>query len=388
MRRHLFTPGPVPLDPHVQLAMAEPVAGHRSSEFSALLSRLQNRLTDLLRSEGPVPLFPGSGTAALEALAVNFTGRGSKVISVSCGVFGDRFREMARRQGAEIIPFDVEPGGACRPEAVADACRGHPDADALLLTHSETSTGVLNPLEEICKALPEKKPLLLVDAVSSLGVVPLHPGKWGVDGIASCSQKGLAAPPGLGIVWLSGRARNALCTGVTPRTVYFDLPELLSGFQEERPSIPYTPPVTLLRALDAALDLMAREGCERHFAARKRFARLLADGLDSMGLELLAGEERHRSPGVTAVKIPEGRAGEVREALREMGLETAGGQNGLKGHVVRIGHFTNEGWPEACLLLGSLWAACRKAGIALDKPDLSRCYKVFREEDEPCGRYW
>jgi len=145
MTKYLFSPGPVPLDPAVQAANAGPVISHRSREFPALLLRLQNRLRDLLRTSGPVPVFPGSGTAALEALAVNFTGPGTTVISFSCGVFGERFREIARRSGAEVVSFDIEPGKPCLPEDVRDACMIHPDADVLLLTHNETSTGVCNP---------------------------------------------------------------------------------------------------------------------------------------------------------------------------------------------------------------------------------------------------
>ncbi|HAG22917.1 MAG: Aminotransferase class V [Synergistales bacterium 53_16] len=386
MKRYLFTPGPVPLDGRVSSAMARPVAGHRSREFSTLLLRVQNRLRDLLRSTEPVPLVPGSGTGALEALAVNFTGPGSKVISLSCGVFGERFREIARRSGAEVVSFDIEPGKPCLPEDVRDACMIHPDADVLLLTHNETSTGVCNPLEEICRALPKERPLVLVDAVSSLGVVPLYPEKWGVDAIASCSQKGLMAPPGLGICWLSPRAREVLSKGREASSVFFDLKAFLKGFEKEMPSVPYTPPVTVIYALDAALEGIFNEGAQKRFAARRRFALALAEGFESMGLELLVGQKEYRSPGVTAVKIPEMRAESVREALDGMGLETAGGQGKLNGHIFRVGHFTWEGWPEICLILGSVWAACREVGISLREPDLKNVREVYEREDTPCGK--
>lgn len=386
MTRYLFTPGPVPLDGRVSSVMAEPVAGHRSREFAVLLLRVQNRLRDLLRSAEPVPLIPGSGTGAMEALAVNFTGPGSKVISVSCGVFGERFREIARRCGAEVATFDIEPGRPCLPEDVLEACRIHPDADVLLLTHNETSTGVCNPLEEICRALPKERPLILVDAVSSLGVVPLYPEEWGVDALASCSQKGLMAPPGLGICWLSPRAREVLSKGRETPTVFFDLKAFLSGLEREVPSVPYTPPVTVIRALDAALDGILQEGSRKRFTARRRFARSLAAGMESMGLKLFVEQKEHRSPGVTAVEIPENRAEDVRKALSDIGLETAGGQGKLKGRIFRVGHFTREDWPEICLILGSLWAACREVGISLREPDLKNVREVYEREDVPCGK--
>ncbi|MGC9371945.1 MAG: pyridoxal-phosphate-dependent aminotransferase family protein [Thermovirgaceae bacterium] len=380
MKKYLFTPGPVPLGAGVQAAMAEPVISHRSREFSVLLVRLQNRLRDLLRTSLSVPLVPGSGTGALEALAVNLIGPHSKVISFSCGVFGDRFREIAARRGARVIPFNIEPGRACFPDDVAKACRSFPDADALLLTHNETSTGVLNPIEEICRALPEPRPLILVDAVSSLGVVPLYPEKWGIDGIASCSQKGLGGPPGLGLLWLSNRARNVLGTRTTAPMVFFDLGALLSGLEREEPSVPYTPPVTIVRALDAAVDVLAVKGYEQRYKAARCFARTLAEGFTAMGLEPFVSDRRYRSPGVTSVKIPGRRAEEIREILRDLGIETSGGQGGLKDDILRIGHFSDEGWPELCLLLGSFLFACKRAEIPVKEPDFGKCLDLFSEE--------
>ncbi len=381
MKKYLFTPGPVPLAAGVQAAMVEPVTSHRDREFPALLLRLQNRLRDLLRTSDPVPFIPGSGTAALEALAVNLIEPGSKVLSFSCGIFGDRFREIARRRGAGVVPFNIEPGHACLPEEVAKACRSFPDADVLLLTHNETSTGVLNPIEEICSALPGQRPLILVDAVSSLGAVPFYPEKWGIDAIASCSQKGLGAPPGLGLLWVSSRARNALGARRTVPTVFFDLGALLAGLEKEEPSVPYTPPVSIVRALDAALDGMARAGYEKRFSDAKGFARTLARGFRSMGLRLFVNDQAYRSPGVTAVEMAGGRAEEIRENLRDCGIETAGGQGALKGRILRIGHFSGEGWPEACLLLGSFWLACKRAHIPVEEPDFGKCLEEFEKEE-------
>ncbi|MBP8673048.1 MAG: alanine--glyoxylate aminotransferase family protein, partial [Synergistales bacterium] len=170
--KYLFTPGPVPLPHEVASSGARPMIGHRSEEFSALLLRLQNRLRDLLKSSGPVVLFPSSGTGALQSLVENLLRPGDVVISVSCGQFGFRFREMASRMDCQIIPVDVPWGGAVAPEAVVEAVKAHPEARAILLTHNETSTGVINPIHAIASALPKERPLLLVDVVSSLGVAP------------------------------------------------------------------------------------------------------------------------------------------------------------------------------------------------------------------------
>ena len=209
--KYLLTPGPVELPAEVLRAGARPLIGHRCPAFSQLFTGIENKLRELLKSEGPVIILPSSGTGALECMAVNFLEKGDKFISISCGVFGNRFREIALRTGAEGINIDVQFGDAVTPAIAAEAVKNNPGCKVLMITQNETSTGVVNPIKEIIAAIPEKdRPLILVDGVSSVGAMECFPQEWGIDAIGTASQKGLLTPPGLGLVWLSEKAWNAL----------------------------------------------------------------------------------------------------------------------------------------------------------------------------------
>lgn len=330
---------------------------HRGRNFHTLLSGIQAKLGLLLKSDGPVVLLPSSGTGALEALAANLTGPDTRVLSISCGAFGDRFREIAARFGSKIIEVDVEAGRGVTPEIALQALVENPDAEVLLLTHNETGTGVVNPIGEIVASIPkENRPLILVDGVSSVGAVPCHPEEWGVDGLATASQKGLMTPPGLGLVWLSRQAWSTLAGRRCP-SYYFDLVMQRKYLCDdpEKPENPYTPPVSLYFALDTALDAILSS--ERHFEKRAACARAFAAGLEALGFELLVKDARFRSPGVTAFSLPGKGATEVTRELRAMGVEPAGGQGTLKGKILRMAHYHDFGWPEIALALGSLYAA-------------------------------
>lgn len=363
MNRYLFTPGPVPVGVDSALASARPMISHRGADFHELFAGIQGKLTKLLRSEGGVAILPSSGTGALEALASNFARPGVRVLSVSCGVFGDRFREIAARTGADVRSIDIVPGEGASPDIVADAVRAK-RCDILLLTHNETSTGVLNPIREIISALPvDDKPLVFVDGVSSVGATPCYPQEWGVDGLATASQKGLMTPPGLGIVWLSARAWGAL-SGQTPASYYFDLALQKKYLKDDAPENPYTPPVSLYNALDSALDAILGE--PEWFGLRARAAKSLAAGIEALGFELLVRDEKYRSPGITAFSLPGGDIGRVSRSLKHMGVEPSGGQGALKGKIIRVAHYHDVRWPEISLILGSLYAALCDRGNCRD----------------------
>jgi len=373
MSRHLFTPGPVPLPDRVRSASGAPMIGHRMADFSVLLSKVENRLRDLLDVDGPVIAMAGSGTLAMESLIATLLRPGDPVISCSCGAFGLRFREIAANRGLEVIPLDFPEGEAVSPSRVAGAVASYPDAKAVLLTHNETSTGVTNPVEEITRDLPPDGPLLLVDAVSAVGAMPCLPGRWNVDGLAFCSQKGLLSPPGLGFAWLSERAWDAASDRGPVDGYFCDLNRYRAFMEKEQPQTPFTPPVSLLRAVDASLGMIAEKGHRKWFDDRRRFARCLAAGVETMGMDLLVKDERFRSPGVTAVSANDGKAVQIKQALASLGVECA-----AKGGVLRFGHFGDLGWPEIWLLLGSLWAACRECGMEPAQPDMENVSKVWK----------
>jgi aspartate aminotransferase-like enzyme len=359
MNKYLMTPGPVPVTPEVSLNEARPLIGHRGRDFSELFSDIEAKLSRLLKSGGKTVIFPSSGTGALESLSANFTGPDTKVISVSCGVFGDRFREITALTGAQIINVDVTPGEGVRPEIVADAVRANPDASVLLLTQNETSTGVFNYIDEIISALPKNnRPIVLVDGVSSVGAMPCFPEEWGVDGLATASQKGLLTPPGLGLVWLSERGWDTVSKRKCG-SYYFDLIRQKKVLYKDAPENPYTPPVSLYFALSAALDQISIDGW---FELRSRTARSLAAGVESLGFELLVKEKKFRSPGVTAFFHPSGETSAIAKALKAIGVEPAGGQGKFKGNLLRMSHYHDVRWPEISLALGSLYKALGDAG--------------------------
>ncbi|MDR0648388.1 MAG: alanine--glyoxylate aminotransferase family protein [Synergistaceae bacterium] len=354
MNRYLMTPGPVPVSTGVSVSQARPLINHRCGAFSELFLSIEDKLAQLLRSGGRTVLFPASGTGSLEALAANFTGPDVTVLSVSCGVFGDRFREITALYGAKIVSVDVPMGCGVTPEAVASAVERNPDCSVLLLTQNETSTGVLNPIDRIIAAIPrEKRPLILVDSVSAVGAMPCFPEEWGIDGLATASQKGLLTPPGLGLIWLSERGWDAVSKRKCP-SYYFDLARQKKQLYMDAPENPYTPPVSLYYALDAALDEILVDGW---FDLRRRAASSLAAGIESLGFSLLVKDENFRSPGLTAFSLPSGDIAAVSKALKAAGIEPAGGQGALKGKIIRMSHYHDVRWPEISLALGSLYAA-------------------------------
>ena len=285
----------------VRMAAAGPMISHRGEEWSDLLEEVKGRLGRLLDVEEPVVLLPGSGTGALEALAANLLAPGDEVISFSCGTFGDRFREIVSRRGAKVIALDAPRGEGFRRGHIREALEKHPGADALLFTHHETSTGVVNPLEELLSEIPADGPLVLVDAVSSLGAMPCRPSHWGIDGLASCSQKGLLAPPGLALVHLSERGWERAAKGFCP-SYFFDLALHRRFLKKGRPQNPFTPPVSVFYGLAESLRLLEGFGWDAWARRTRRKARSFEAACEAMGFELFVREKEFRSPVMTALE--------------------------------------------------------------------------------------
>ncbi|MBP6332608.1 MAG: alanine--glyoxylate aminotransferase family protein [Aminivibrio sp.] len=366
MQPHLFTPGPVSIPYEIRQRGAEPLVSHRSGPFFSLLEEISARLKRLLGTKEPPVLFPGSGTGALEALAANLIVPGDRVISFSCGAFGDRFREIAGRRGADVIPVDIPWGRGVTPDDVKDALARCPDPAAVLLTHNETSTGAVTPLGECIAALPPDGPLVLVDAVSSLGAMPCFPEEWGIDGLASCSQKGLLTPPGIAVAALSPRGWARAGSRPCP-SYYFDLSLHRRFLEKDRPQNPYTPPVTLLYSLDEALRYLEDFGFGEWFRLKARTAGTFASACEAMGLSLYVEEPAFRSPAVTAVKVPDGKGKDMKRALEALGVDAAAGQGKLTS-LLRVAHYSPGGWPELSLIAGSIYGAGKMCGLDL-RPD-------------------
>ena len=334
----LMIPGPTPVPETVLQAMGRHPIGHRSADFQKIVKRTTKQLQWLHQTTGDVLAITGSGTAAMEAGIINVLSKGEKVLCGDNGKFGERWVKLARAYGLDVQVIQAEWGQPLDPEAFrtvleADTAKA---IKAVILTHSETSTGVINDLETIAKhARAHGTALTIADCVTSLGACNVPMDEWGLDVIGSGSQKGYMMPPGLAFVAMSERAWEAYGRSDLPK-FYLDLGKYRKSARAD--SNPFTPAINLYFALEAALEMMQAEGLEAIFARHARHRAAAQAGMQAMGLPLYAAEG-HGSPAITAV-APEGIDAEaLRKAVKEkFDILLAGGQDHLKGKVFRIGH--------------------------------------------------
>lgn len=334
----LMIPGPTPVPEPVLLAMTKHPIGHRSKEFEALLAEVTAQLQWLHQTTSDVMVLAASGTGAMEAGMINFLSAGDRVLVGVNGKFGDRWAEICETYGLNVERITAEWGKPLDPEAFRRPLEADTDKSikAVVITHSETSTGVLNDLETISKAVKAHgTALLMVDAVTSLGATNVPMDAWGLDVVASGSQKGYMLPPGLGFVAVSPKAWNAYKTATLPR-YYLDLGKYQKATAKN--STPFTPPVNLFFGLKAALDMMQKEGLEAIFARHHRQRAATRAAMQAMGLPLFAADAA-ASPAITAVAPAGVEAEKIRSLMKQrFDILLAGGQEHLKGKIFRVGH--------------------------------------------------
>ena len=338
-KRYLFTPGPTPVPPQVLAALAEPVLHHRAPDFREVYARVLGRLKEVHRTESEVLLFTSSGTGAFESAIVNLCSPGERVLAVSAGSFGERWATMARRYGCEVEELRYAWGETPSADDLRAKLAAIDPVSLVFLVHSETSTGVVADVRQLAAVVREAGALAVVDAVSSLGAVPLQMDEWGLDVVVSGAQKALMTPPGLATAAVSERAWEQVARAALPR-FYFDW-ERTRDAQAKLDSA-FTPAVSLVVALDVALGLLLEQGLEAAFDRHVRLGRACRAGIKAMGLELFSPDE-DRAAVVTAARMPEGYdSSELTLGLRERhGITIAGGQGELKNAIFRIGHI---GW--------------------------------------------
>jgi aspartate aminotransferase-like enzyme len=332
---HLLAPGPTPIPPEVLQALSRPILHHRTPEFEALFARVRTGLADLLGTKSEVVILAASGTGAMEAAVVNLLSPGDEVIVIRCGKFGERWGEICRAFGLTIHALEAPYGETVDAERVAAALRAHPRAKALLATQSETSTGVLEDIEAYAALTRRTETLLIVDTVSSCGVVPCPMDAWGMDVVVTGSQKGLMCPPGLAFISLNDRAWRMAAHATSPK-FYWDL--AAERKWQAKGQAQYTPAVSLLMGLDVALGLLKAEGLPQVYRRHDRLARAMRAGAEALGLALFA--RATPSPAVTAVVAPPGLDGEavVRAYGEGQNITIAGGQGEMKGKIFRLAH--------------------------------------------------
>ncbi len=340
LKRYLLTPGPTAVPPEVMLRMSQPLIHHRTPEFEKLFAEVQAGLSWLFQTEQEVLMLASSGTGAMEAAVANLCSAGDTVIVVNGGKFGERWLKISQAFHLKPVEIKVEWGQAVRPAAIAEALKTHPQAKAVLVQASETSTTALHPVKEIAKLTRDTDTLLVVDGITSVGATETPMDRWGLDVVVTGSQKALMLPPGLAFIALSEKAWKNVETATLPR-YYFDLKR--ERKEQQKHTTAYTPAISLINGLAEVLRMMQEEGLEHIFARHALLAAATRAAARALGLSPLA--PLAPSPAATGVFLPEDlNGGPFLKYMRDrMGVDIAGGQDHLKGKIVRISHIGYAG---------------------------------------------
>jgi aspartate aminotransferase-like enzyme len=333
----LMTPGPTPVPPEVLLAQGSPLVYHRGPGYGELLKEVTEGLQKILQTKSDVFVFTSSGTGGMESAVANLLSPGDRVVVPVAGYFGERFAKMAKAFRLDVRTIDYEWGSAVQATDVRAAMEEAP-TKAVLMQHSETSTGVIHDVEEVGAVTKPLGALLVVDVISSLGAVPYAGDDWGVDVAVGGSQKALMMTPGLAFVSVSDAAWAAAKEATNPR-FYFDWSAYKASYDRSDPENPYTPAISLMLGMRAALRLYFDEGPEEVLERHRVLSAAVKEGVQALGLNLF-GEDPEKAWAVTAVRAPEGIDGDelVARIRREHRIILAPGQGPLKGNVFRIGH--------------------------------------------------
>jgi aspartate aminotransferase-like enzyme len=363
-KRYLLTPGPTPVPPEVLAAMAEPVIHHRSPDFKRVFAETRARLREVFRTRNEVLVFTASGTGAFESAIVNLLSPQERVLAVSCGEFGERWRSMATALGCDVVPLAYAWGEAPLPGDVERAL-AESGASVVFLVHSETSTGVVCDLEPLLEVCGRAGAVSVVDAVSSLGAVPLETDAWGADVVVTGSQKALMTPPGLSFVSVSDRAWERVQRATLPR-FYWDWTRARA--KQEADNTPFTPATSTLVALNVALGQLLDEGLEHAFARHVALGRACRAGVKAMGLDLYSPDDDSAAV-LTGALTPDGvDAVELRLALRDRhGITIAGGHGDLVGRLFRIGHIGYVDIYDIVTALAAIEAQLTELGTGLER---------------------
>ena len=378
-KQMLMIPGPTPVPEKVLLAMAKHPIGHRSGDFSKIIAELTANLKWLHQTQNDVLMLTASGTGAMEAGIINFLSPGDRVLVGNNGKFGERWGKVSKAFGLVVEEITAEWGKALDPEEFRAklAADTEKTIKAVILTHSETSTGVLNDLAAINKAVKEHgEALIIVDAVTSLGAVSIPIDELGLDVVGSGSQKGYMIPPGLAFVSVSAKAWKAYESAKCPR-FYLDLKKYKKATDED--SSPFTPPINLMYGLQAALQMMQAEGLESIFARHQRHTEATRAAMKALGLPLFAPDNA-ASPAITAVAPLTVDAEQIRSTMRKkFDVALAGGQDHLKGKIFRIGHLGFVCDRDILSCVGALESTLQSLGYSDVQPGagIAAAAKVF-----------
>ncbi|OGP66069.1 MAG: class V aminotransferase [Deltaproteobacteria bacterium RBG_16_42_7] len=359
-KRFLLAPGPTPVPENVLLSMAQPMIHHRTPQFSAIFAEAKEDLKYIFQTKQDVLILAASGTGAMEGSITNLFSPGDEVVVVNGGKFGERWGKISEAYGLKVHWLNVEWGKAVDPKEIKKALDANPKIKGVLMQASETSTTVAHPVKEVAAFIKGRQDcLLVVDGITSVGVFPTPMDEWGIDVLVSGSQKAFMLPPGLAFAALSDKAWKFMETAKCQR-FYFDFKKERKNLKDNTTA--YTPAASLIIGLRDALKMLKEEGLENVFSRHNRLARATRAAIKAMGLKLLAPDSP--SDATTGAYVPEGiDGGKFVKYLRDdMGITMAGGQDHLKGKIIRIAHLGYVDTFDIIVAISSIEMALRKFG--------------------------
>ena len=373
----LMAPGPTPVPSNVLLAMAQPMIHHRTPEYEALFGEVREGLKRLFQTSQEIVPLTCSGTGAMEAAVVNTLSAGDTVAVVRAGKFGERWCEVARAYGVNVIELTAPYGETVPAARVEETLTENPGLKAVFTQHSESSTGVLHDIRSYAAVTRRTSAILVVDAVSSLGIADLQMDAWGVDVVVAGSQKGLMLPPGLAFCALSERAWGHVAVSTLPK-YYFNLAEERRA--NAKNDVRFTPAVSIVVGLREVLRMLEAEGWANVFKRHERLARATRAGVEALGLEVFA--KTHPSPALTTVVAPRGIDSEkiVAAYSKTHNITIAGGQGEMKGKLFRLGHMGYAAEFDVIAALAALEQVLAELGVPVDfGASIGGAQKVFAE---------
>jgi aspartate aminotransferase-like enzyme len=363
-KKYLFSPGPTMLPPEVLLKMAAPIMHHREPEFEKLVAEVREGLKYLFQTKKEVLIFTSSGTGAMEGAITNILSKGDKALVVRGGKFGERWGEICKAYGIEFIPIEVEWGKAVDPNTIEKALTLDPSIRAVYTQASETSTGAKHPIREIAEIVKKyENTVVVVDAITGIGVFNIPMDEWGLDIVISGSQKALMLPPGLAFAALSDKAWKFVERSTLPK-FYFDFKKELKNAQKNQNA--FTPAISLFVGLKESLNMIRKEGLEAVFQRHERLAEATRAAVKALGLELYAPDSP--SNALTAVKMPEGvQGGKLKNLFFDkFGITVAGGQDQAKGKIIRIAHLGYYEGLDMVMVISALEMLLREMGYKFE----------------------
>lgn len=381
VKYHLYAPGPVEIPPEVLTEMSKPIFHHRTSQFSDVLVNAWEGLKYVFQTKQHVHILSSSGTGAMNAAVENTLSEGDKVIVLSFGKFGERWEKIAKSYRLNVITLKKDYGYCVEPDEVEKALKENPDTKAVLLQHCETSTGVSSDLKEIANIVKKTDALLIVDGITSVGCDEVKMDEWSIDVLIGGSQKSFMIPPGLSFIALSEKARKYMEKSNLPK-FYFNLKEEEKALLDKTTA--WTPSITLIMALNKAIELMKKEGLENVIKRHRVIAEAVREGVKAIGLNLFC-KYRLFSNSVTAVEVPQGIDGtKIPKIMRnKYGVEIAGGQGSMKGQIFRLGHLGYVDKGDVIVMLQALEFTLHELGYKFNIGDsITAANRVIFEKYE------